>query len=139
MSKNYFFREPVHEFFETCCGSCREPLPDKLDPVVGGRIHDGSVCPYCGAVLQEHEEMKDTIRAVAKKFEYDIRKERLEPMAIKFEQQVDKYGDMYCPCQLNQTENTLCPCKYMREQGACRCGLFIRKEDELKKCCATET
>ena len=128
MSINYYFHEPVHEFIETCCGSCRKPLPDKLDPVVGGSIHDGSVCPNCGAILQEHEEMKDKLRAIAKEHDYDIRKGRLDAMGLKFEQQVEKYGKMYCPCQLQQTEDTLCPCRYMRTQGACRCGLFIRQE-----------
>jgi ferredoxin-thioredoxin reductase catalytic subunit len=126
--RNFFYREPSYEWFETCCGSCRKALPDHLDPVVGGVIHDGDVCPYCGAVLQEHEDMKTAIKAIAKRHDYDIREERLEPMVLKFEQQIDKYGDMYCPCQLQQNEDTLCPCRYMREQGACRCGLYIKKE-----------
>ena len=126
--RNFFYREPSYEWFETCCKSCRKALPDHLDPVVGGAIHDGDVCPYCGAVLQEHEDMKTAIRAIAKRHGYDIRVGRLEPMVLKFEQQIDKYGDMYCPCQLQQNEDTLCPCKYMRTKGACRCGLFIQQE-----------
>ena len=128
MSKNYSFREPVHEFIETFCCSCGKSLPDKMDPVVGGSIHDGSVCPNCGAVLQEHEEMKDYIRALAHMHNYQIRKDRLEAMSQKFEQQKEKYGELYCPCQLQRTKDTICPCRYMRTQGACRCGLFMPKE-----------
>ena len=123
--KNYDFREPTHEWFECFCKSCGKTLPDEMDPVLGHTIHDGDKCPHCGAVLQEHEETKDYIRAVAHMHNYRIRQERLEPMSQKFEQQLDKYGDMYCPCQLQQTPETVCPCRYMREQGACRCGLFM--------------
>ena len=138
--RNYVFKEPVHEFIETCCGSCGKPLPDKMDPVVGGRIHDGSVCPHCGAVLQEHEEMKEILKLIAERNNLNIRsRERLDAMGLKFEQQMEKYGEMYCPCQMNRDKDTICPCRYMRTQGACRCGLFTRKEDELKKCYATGT
>lgn len=34
----------------------------------------------------------------------------------------------YCPCLPTKTEDTICPCKYMRELRACRCGLYVRKE-----------
>lgn len=36
----------------------------------------------------------------------------------------------YCPCRLSRTPDTKCMCKEFREQtteGACHCGLFIRK------------
>jgi ferredoxin-thioredoxin reductase catalytic subunit len=38
-----------------------------------------------------------------------------------------KYGAPFCPCLNNHDENTICPCKYMREQKACRCGLYVRQ------------
>ena len=126
--KNYSFREPVHEFIETFCCTCGKSLPDKMDPVVGGSIHDGAVCPHCGALLREHEDMKDKLRDIAKTCGYEIRKGRIDAMSLKFEAQVDKYGDMYCPCQLQQTKDTICPCRYMRTNGACRCGLFMQTE-----------
>ena len=54
---------------------------------------------------------------------------RLEVLSDKFAAQVQQHGDMYCPCQPNRTPDTVCPCRYMREYGACRCGLFV-PEDE---------
>jgi len=42
---------------------------------------------------------------------------------------VMKYGRPYCPCMPIQTEDTVCPCRYMREKKACRCGLYQRKDD----------
>ena len=37
----------------------------------------------------------------------------------------------YCPCRLNQNEDTKCPCKEFREQtepGECHCGLYYKVE-----------
>jgi len=33
----------------------------------------------------------------------------------------------YCPCVIKRDEDTLCPCKKMREDDECICGLYIRK------------
>lgn len=41
-----------------------------------------------------------------------------------------KYGAPYCPCLPHHTEDTICPCRYMREMKACRCGLYVRKADK---------
>lgn len=37
----------------------------------------------------------------------------------------------YCPCRLEQTEDTKCMCKEFREQetGMCHCGLYIKEKD----------
>lgn len=43
-----------------------------------------------------------------------------------------KYGAPYCPCLNNHNEDTICPCKYMREQQACRCGLYVKKKGRCK-------
>lgn len=51
----------------------------------------------------------------------------LDRMQVKFEAVVEKTGNMYCPCQIQQNEDTICPCKYMRNYSACRCGLFIKE------------
>jgi ferredoxin-thioredoxin reductase catalytic subunit len=34
----------------------------------------------------------------------------------------------YCPCQLEQNEDTKCMCKEFREQekGECHCGLYVK-------------
>lgn len=40
-------------------------------------------------------------------------------------------NDGYCPCMIEQNEDTLCPCKEFREQtkpGPCNCGRFEKVE-----------
>lgn len=32
----------------------------------------------------------------------------------------------YCPCELDMNEDNKCPCKAMREEQECRCGLYIK-------------
>lgn len=39
-----------------------------------------------------------------------------------------KANESYCPCMPTKSADTICPCKYMRELKACRCGLYVRKE-----------
>ena len=36
------------------------------------------------------------------------------------------YGAAYCPCQSRHIKDTICPCKFMRDKGACRCGLYLK-------------
>lgn len=33
----------------------------------------------------------------------------------------------YCPCVVVQNEDTICPCKKMREENICCCKLYINK------------
>lgn len=33
----------------------------------------------------------------------------------------------YCPCMPMKTQDTICPCKYMRKFKACRCGLYVQE------------
>ena len=44
--------------------------------------------------------------------------------------QVIKENGGYCPCKLEQNENTKCICKEFLEQGLgpCHCGLYIKEE-----------
>ncbi|MBI2916623.1 MAG: hypothetical protein HYY01_01405 [Chloroflexi bacterium] len=40
------------------------------------------------------------------------------------------YGDLYCPCQVEQTPDTICVCTSARQglvdiEGACFCGLVV--------------
>ena len=40
-------------------------------------------------------------------------------------------NDGYCPCRLEHSANTKCPCKEFRDQtaeGECHCGLYVKKE-----------
>lgn len=36
--------------------------------------------------------------------------------------------DGHCPCAVEMTEDTICPCKEFREMesGTCGCGLYIK-------------
>jgi ferredoxin-thioredoxin reductase catalytic subunit/DNA-directed RNA polymerase subunit RPC12/RpoP len=41
----------------------------------------------------------------------------------------DRFGDFYCPCRLEHTEDYQCPCRPTRggdveRRGRCHCGLF---------------
>lgn len=37
----------------------------------------------------------------------------------------------YCPCRLDKTPDTKCPCKEFRETGECICGLYITLPEGL--------
>lgn len=42
-----------------------------------------------------------------------------------------KENDGYCPCMLEKTEETKCPCRNFlnsKELGECHCGLYCRVE-----------
>lgn len=56
---------------------------------------------------------------------------------IKLVEKIDKglqknkqiYGEMYCPCSIIRTKNTICPCKTFMEDESikeCHCGKYIR-------------
>jgi ferredoxin-thioredoxin reductase catalytic subunit len=32
----------------------------------------------------------------------------------------------YCPCEIEKSPDTLCPCKQARENQICRCGLYVK-------------
>lgn len=52
--------------------------------------------------------------------------------AVNIVKQGLKNNQGYCPCELEQTEDTKCMCKAFREQtkpGPCHCGLYIKVED----------
>lgn len=43
-----------------------------------------------------------------------------------------KNNDGYCPCMLEKTEDTKCPCKDFREQtteGECHCGRYLKTQE----------
>lgn len=42
----------------------------------------------------------------------------------------EAYGKSYCPCVIEHTDDSVCPCKDFRtniDLKRCHCGLFIRK------------
>ena len=46
--------------------------------------------------------------------------------------QYNLYGNFYCPCRVEHTKDTVCPCKPTREgevvkEGKCLCGLFWKE------------
>lgn len=38
-----------------------------------------------------------------------------------------KIRDGYCPCRIEENEDTICPCKDMREEGHCCCKLYVEE------------
>lgn len=49
----------------------------------------------------------------------------------QLEKNKEKYGQRYCPCALEKTQDTICMCKAFREQtylGECHCGLYEKIE-----------
>ena len=52
---------------------------------------------------------------------------------VKYITEKLKSNGGYCPCRLEKTEDTKCPCKDFREQeqeGACHCGLYIKVNEK---------
>lgn len=44
-----------------------------------------------------------------------------------------KNNNGHCPCRIDKTEDTKCPCKEFREQdyvGECHCGLYRKVEEK---------
>ena len=38
-----------------------------------------------------------------------------------------KRKDGHCPCVITQNDDTICPCKKMREESKCCCKLYLNK------------
>ena len=75
------------------------------------------------------QTVKSYLRGVAEKNGYTINEKRFPVMVDKFTQKVEETWQMYCPCQVNQNQDTICPCRYMREHNACRCGLYTKEDN----------
>lgn len=54
--------------------------------------------------------------------------ELVEEIERKLEENREKYGKRYCPCRLDNTDDTVCMCKEFRDQesGECHCGLYVK-------------
>ena len=66
-------------------------------------------------------------------------KARVEEVIHGLAARKQRYGYAYCPCRIvsgdkAKDSKTICPCAFHKEeiaqQGACICGLFVKKEQE---------
>ena len=60
--------------------------------------------------------------------------ENSEPIIVDLVRMHDLLGDFYCPCQVENTIETVCICSAVKnglvdEQGGCFCGLILRPND----------
>ncbi len=53
--------------------------------------------------------------------------ERQNTVVYKLLHNTLEFGFPFCPCQSQHNADTICPCKFIRDTGACRCGLFVRR------------
>jgi ferredoxin-thioredoxin reductase catalytic subunit len=56
------------------------------------------------------------------------------PIIADLVRMYDLLGDFYCPCQVENTMETICICSAVKnrlvdEQGGCFCGLILRRND----------
>lgn len=57
--------------------------------------------------------------------------EKVKRVKLALRERTLKWGQPYCPCTLERSVNTICPCKEFREDDTmkkCHCGLYIREE-----------
>jgi ferredoxin-thioredoxin reductase catalytic subunit len=50
-----------------------------------------------------------------------------EKVVNSIRERLSKNGN-HCPCVSPMTNDTICPCKAMRETGNCCCRLYVKKE-----------
>lgn len=60
-------------------------------------------------------------------------KELSKSIIKKLNENLEKYGERYCPCVPHylHTKDSICMCKEFRDmkEGNCHCGLFIKVKD----------
>ena len=42
-----------------------------------------------------------------------------------------KINNGYCPCQIEKTQDTICPCKPLKKYGICHCNLYTKVEKQI--------
>lgn len=62
---------------------------------------------------------------IAKRYGFDVNQDVKDIVLEGLERNKAHYGARYCPCRLDRTVDTICPCREFREEGHCHCGLFI--------------
>jgi len=63
--------------------------------------------------------------AYAKKNNLKINQEFEQMIVTGLETIKIREGKRYCPCRMERSIDTICPCKEMRETRHCHCGLFM--------------
>jgi len=58
------------------------------------------------------------------KYELNPDLEHVKRIRKGLERNKEKYGEKYCPCRLDHTLDTICPCREYRETAECHCKLF---------------
>ena len=82
------------------------------------------------------EELIDAINTYVK-YVAKVRGWKLNPNANirnaivkKLAENLIKYGHLYCPCRIEKTRDTICPCVYaereIEENGYCHCRLYVK-------------
>lgn len=59
-------------------------------------------------------------------------KEAIALVNAKLNENKEKFGKPYCPCQLKHTDDTVCMCKDFRDmdqEGTCHCGKYRKVAD----------
>ncbi len=78
---------------------------------------------------QVRQEVRQRLEAFCQERGYRL-SAFLEAALNDFVRMYHLYGDMYCPCQVEQTPDTVCVCSSARQglvdiEGACFCGLVV--------------
>lgn len=53
-----------------------------------------------------------------------------DPNELGFIRSSIRNNDGYCPCALDRSEDTKCPCKAFREGEGCQCGLYVEAAEK---------
>ena len=67
--------------------------------------------PYLLGILKNSKMVFNSNREVVKKIGYALQEKT----------------NNYCPCVLKRDVDTLCPCRKMREEDECICGLYVKR------------
>lgn len=62
---------------------------------------------------------------IANKYGFEVNPDMKDTILEGLERNKAQHGARYCPCRLQKTVDTVCPCREFREEGHCHCGLFI--------------
>ena len=76
-------------------------------------------------------ELKDLrlqrLRQYADKHGLVVNDDNAETVAEGLQAKYEIFGVAHCPCiprHIHSVPDTVCPCKQLRENGVCHCGLF---------------
>lgn len=61
------------------------------------------------------------------KYGMKVNEDRKDAISAALVKQLNRHGKAYCPCSVLKNEDTLCPCKEMREEKNCHCGLYVKE------------